>query len=168
VVDVPKGDSLPSTAMKKVVVEPGQIELFEKFRELPPVKKSDPEGIENRLTSYFRMCADYNVVPSVESMSLVLGVTRQSLNLWEHDSASEAGAIIQRAKSVINSILVQSTMTGKVPFPYSIWLQKNHFSYCDSPQVVEIKHSVQDEELEQNLSASGLAWDAEVGDFVQV
>jgi hypothetical protein len=27
---------------------------------------------------------------------------------------------------------------------------------------------VQDEELEQNLSASGLAWDNELGDFVQV
>lgn len=166
---MPKGDGLPSTQMKKVAVEPRELEMFEQFRQMPPCKKSDPAGLQERLTAYFKICHDFAITPTVESMVCAIGVSRAGINLWEHDETSEAGAIITRAKSVINACLTQATVNGKMPFPYAIWLQKNHFHYSDSPQVIEVKHTnAQEEELEQNLNESGLAWDAEVGDFVQV
>ncbi len=107
------------------------LELFDEFRRLPPVSKNDVTELNRRLDSYFKACSDSGILPTVESMCLMLGVSRQGVWKWQQDS-SEAGKIVGRAKEVINSVLSTSAISGKVNPIYVIWLQKNHFSYSDT------------------------------------
>lgn len=112
------------------------LELFDEFRRLPPVSKNDVPELNRRLDSYFKACSDSGILPTVESMCLMLGVSRQGVWKWQQDT-SKAGEIIGRAKEVINSVLSTSAVSGKVNPIYVIWLQKNHFSYSDT-QTLEI------------------------------
>ena len=77
--------------------------VFDSFRRLPPVHKEDVEEINKRLDDYFKMCSDNAIIPTVEAMELVLGVSRQSLWKWQQQEC-EAGEIIGRAKAIINTI----------------------------------------------------------------
>lgn len=112
--------------------------IMDNMRKLPPVTKKEPEIVKERLDYFFRYCADHGVKPSVEGMSLALGVSRQSLWEWESDTQSKAGQLVARAKELINSLLTTWTMNGKINAVYAIWLQKNNSGYSDS-KVLEIK-----------------------------
>ena len=105
--------------------------VFDGFRRLPPVRKDDVPEINQRLDDYFKICTDNAIIPTVEGMTIVLGVSRQSLWKWENNDY-EAGAIINRAKATINAMLTSATIQGKVNPVYSIWLQKNNFQYSDT------------------------------------
>lgn len=113
------------------------LRVFNSFRKLPPVNKADVEGVKERLDRYFEVCADAKFIPTVESMMLCLGISRQAAWKWQK-AECEAGQIVERAKQFINAIITSAAMMGQTPFPYAIWLQKNHFGYADS-QKLEIE-----------------------------
>ena len=54
------------------------LRVFNSFRKLPPVSKADVEGVKERLDRYFEVCADAKFIPTVESMMLCLGISRQA------------------------------------------------------------------------------------------
>lgn len=112
---------------------------FDELRKLPPVRKQEPDKVRERLDFYFKYCEKYGLKPSVEAMALALGVRRQSLWVWEQDENSEAGQLVARAKSLINAVLTEFTMNGRLAFPYTIWLQKNHFQYADKVEVTAVQ-----------------------------
>lgn len=105
--------------------------VFDSFRRLPPVRKNDIAEINERLDNYFKICADNAIIPTVEAMELVLGVSRQAMWKWQQEDC-EAGQIVSRAKTIINAMLTTATMAGKCNPVYSIWLQKNNFNYSDT------------------------------------
>lgn len=109
---------------------------FDELRKLEPVRKNDPEGVKERLDYYFRFCEENALKPSVESLSLACGVSRQALWQWEQDTGSEAGRLIMQAKALINSILTDAAMSGRLNPVYAIWLQKNHFLYQDRVEII--------------------------------
>jgi len=121
----------------EIVENSNILSIFDKFRRLPPVSKHDVQGISERLDLYFNTCAQSKFIPTVESMTLALGVSRQAVWKWQQEEC-EAGRLISRAKEYINSLLTTATLQGEVAFPYAIWLQKNHFQYSDT-QKIEIK-----------------------------
>ena len=104
--------------------------VFDSFRRLPPVRKNDIAEINERLDNYFKICADNAIIPTVEAMELVLGVSRQAMWKWQQEDC-EAGQIVGRAKAIINTMIATATMAGKCNAIYSIWLQKNHYGYSD-------------------------------------
>ncbi|MGN0496201.1 MAG: terminase small subunit [Lachnospiraceae bacterium] len=110
--------------------------VFEDFRKLPPVHKDDVKEINQRLEVYFRACSDSGILPTVESMGLILGVSRQSMWKWQQQEC-EAGQVISRAKELINAMIATATMQGRTNPVYAIWMQKNHFNYSDT-QTLEI------------------------------
>lgn len=112
--------------------------VFDSFRRLPPVRKNDIAEINKRLDDYFKICSDNAIIPTVEAMELVLGVSRQSMWKWQQQDC-EAGQIVSRAKAIINTMITTATMAGKCNFAYSIWLQKNHFGYSDA-QVLQVEN----------------------------
>ena len=112
--------------------------VFDSFRRLPPVRKNDIEEINQRLDNYFKICADAGIVPTVEAMELVLGVSRQAMWKWQQQGC-EAGEIVSRAKTIINAMLTTATMAGKCNPVYSICLQKNNFGYSDA-QVLQLEN----------------------------
>lgn len=164
-----KNSNFPNAAKPKATSsEIGElVGVMNELRRLPPVSKNDPEQVKERLDYYFQYCTENGVKCSVEGMTLALGKSRQTLWEWENDPKSEAGNIVSRAKELINCLLTQWSMDGKMPFPYTIWLQKNHFSYSDN-KVLEIKPYTEKEpiSLEKQLEDSGLIWDEEKGEFI--
>jgi hypothetical protein len=155
-------------AATKCEVIPGRLQALNELRRLPPVHKGDLKEIESRIDYYFQTCAENQFTPTCEGLTLTLGITRQAVNKWENDG-SESGKLVLRAKSLINTLLSQSAVDGKLSPVYLIWAQKNWYGYSDSPQVVEVKHtSAEEEKLELDLNESGLAWDESIGDFVKV
>lgn len=54
-----------------------------------------------------------------------------------------------------------------MPFPYAIWLQKNHYQYTEN-KVLEIKTAIEPQHLsiEEQIEQSGLVWDAKLEEFV--
>jgi len=137
------------------------------MRKLPPVSKREPEKVEERLNYYFQYCTDNGVKPSVEGMSLCLGVSRQSLWEWENDTGSKSGQLVARAKELINSLLTTWTMNGKINAVYTIWLQKNNAGYSDV-KTLEIKPKTEPQHisLEQQIEESGLVWDEQLEEYV--
>lgn len=105
--------------------------LFDQMRQLPPVRKADPQGIQARLDDFFRLCSESGLKPTVESMTLCLGISRESAWRWQQEGG-EAGILIDRAKSLINAFLTDCAVSGKVNPVYVIWTQKNNFHYSDS------------------------------------
>jgi hypothetical protein len=152
----------------KCEVIPGRLQALNELRRLPPVHKCDVAEVEKRIDTYFRICAENELTPTCEGLTLSLGITRQAVHKWGNDG-SESGKLVSRAKSLINTLLSQSAVDGKLSPVYLIWAQKNWYGYSDAPQVVEVRQAnAEEEKIELELNESGLAWDAEVGDFVQV
>lgn len=164
-----KISNLPNAQLPKA--SPGEmglmVKLFENLRQMPPVSKSDVEQIQERVGQYFRFCEEQDLKPSVEGLALALGVTRQTLWNWEQDLNSQAGQIVSRAKLLINALLTNFTLNGKISFSYTIWLQKNHFGYSDTKTVELVpKSDSSNISLEQQVDDAGLVWDDELGEFV--
>lgn len=164
-----KVSNFPNAAKPKATPqEIGElVGVMDELRKLPPVSKNEPEKVRERLDRYFQFCADNGIKCSVEGMVLSTGRSRQTLWEWENDSKSKSGELVRRAKEAINAMLTQWTMSGKMPFPYSIWLQKNHFSYSDT-KVLEIKPQTESHNIsiEQQLEESGLVWDEQLEEYV--
>ena len=93
-----KNSNYPTTAQPQATPqEIGElVGIMDGLRKLPPVKKREPEGVGERLNFYFQYCTDNGVKPSVEGMSLCLGVSRQSLWEWENDTGSKSGQLEEK------------------------------------------------------------------------
>lgn len=164
-----KNSNFPTN--QKPDLKPGEmsktVSLFDDLRQMPPVRKSDTARVEERVGQYFQFCEERDLKPSVEGLALALGTSRQVLWNWEQDSNSKAGQIISRAKLLINALLTDFTLNGKINFAYSIWLQKNHFGYSDTKTVELVpKSDPVSIPLEQQVEDAGLVWDDETGEFV--
>lgn len=143
------------------------VAALDELRKLPPVRKRDPAGVRERLDFYFETCQERGLKPTVESMVLALGITRQAAWEWQQEG-SEAGRLIERAKALINALLTQYAMDGKVAFPYVIWSQKNNFQYCDKVEVTAVpgKEELETQNLLDKLDSEGLVWDENLSEFI--
>lgn len=141
--------------------------IMDELRKLPPVNKNEPEQVKERLDFYFRYCAENGIKCSVEGMVMATGRSRQTLWEWENDPKSKSGELVRRAKEAINAMLVQWAMDSKMPFPYAIWLQKNHYQYTEN-KILEIKTATEPRYLsiEQQIEESGLVWDEQLEEYV--
>jgi hypothetical protein len=165
---VPKGENTPATYSKKVSIQPSQLEVIDSFRKLPPVRKNDAKAVRERLDYYFRTCQENEIFPSISSLSLCCGVSRQSILKWGNDSTSETGQLIQRAKSAIDTCLTQGSLSGSIPFIYAIFQQKANFQYRDKDEPMqELPTNAEDAAaIEDKVNQSGLVWDETIGDYV--
>ena len=124
-------------------VESGEIasmvRSYEYLWELPPIHKGEVEQTRDRITDYFKFCQLADRKPSVEALSLALGVSRQMVWRWEH-SDDDQGKLIARAKALINTMLTDMSMNGNISPVVAIWLQKNHYGYTDTVTIDTSQH----------------------------
>lgn len=117
-------------------VEPG--ELTEKIRFMEALADwtftNDPEKVAFRVKWYFDQCAKYDVRPTVASLAVALNTSRQTMWQWEQ-KGGELGQIISQAKRILNALLEDWGLNGKVNPVTLVWLQKNHHSYRDTVTV---------------------------------
>ena len=101
------------------------------------VDPSKPQEVQKRLEDYFNHCQNASVIPSIESMSLYLGVTRKTLWRWANgnDCPFETSNIVRRAKDILSAIDAELVLTGKInPVSY-IFRSKNFYEMQDAVQI---------------------------------
>ena len=100
--------------------------------ELP--KPQTNEEIKARIDLYFDFCRDRQMIPEIEGLAASLKISRKSLYFWSQGRGcdSERQEIIENAKNLIHSFLMQASLRGKVPIPTGIFLMKNWLGYKDT------------------------------------
>ena len=111
------------------------MESFQYFNRKPV--KTDEECAE-RLNDYFKQCSETGQIPTVEDMSLALGVTRWIVRDWEADVVRNPvrAHMIKKAKQILAGIDAKLVSEGKIPQVTYIFRAKNFFGMRDQQDVV--------------------------------
>ena len=106
-------------------------------------KPKDVPELRMRVDSYFQFCADRNIRPGIETLSLCLGVTRMTFWNWcRGDGASDAWrAECNRAHQLVLSFVEMATMSGRLSPPVGIFALKNIGQWRDVVELEDVKES---------------------------
>lgn len=118
---------------------------------------NDPDLVEKRIDWFFKYCAERDIRPTVALLAVALNTSRQTLWGWEQ-KGGRLGNSISQAKRVLNALLEDWEVTGRINPVAAIWLQKNHFLYretfsvelSDRPRMLTA--SMTPEQIQQRLS----------------
>jgi len=123
------------------------------FYTLPPISLDNPLEVKGRIDWYFLECASKDIRPSLPSLSLSLGVSRQTFMKWvAGTSRPNLQSISQKALSLLEVIWADEHAHGLNPAS-SIFIAKNDFGYKDTSEVVVAAH-VEQKTREQLIEES--------------
>lgn len=140
----PKG-SVDSSPRKKrsdheLVVNPGDNTAITMFNvdlmQLPAIDTGDRKQVEERIMWYFQYCIDHDIKPGVAGLCLALGITRQAWALWGNGTTRDYQDLVAKSRMVMESIMEQYMLQGKINPVTGIFLLKNNFGYADKSEVV--------------------------------
>lgn len=115
------------------------IKGFNELMKLKPCTKNEPDEVRKRIEDMFLYCENEGRKPTVELLTVFLGVTRTALWQWQQDPNSEAGQLVTQAKNLLNLLTTEWAMDGKLPYVYGIFLQKNHHGYSDTIDIAAVQ-----------------------------
>ena len=120
--------------MSKMIADAMSISSF------GPVDVNDPQAVENRIRLFLTYCMEHDMKPSVESMALAFNTNRTQLWRWANGvecNITEASRnAIKKGYSIMNQLLTQTMMDGKINPVSAIFLMKNNMGYKDQTDVV--------------------------------
>lgn len=122
---------------------------------LKPLSLNDAEEVEERTETYFDICNQNDMKPSVAGYALALGIDRRTL--WAYVSGTRVKPpavvdVLKRAYALLNAQLEDYMQNGKVNPVTGIFLSKNHFAYQDK-QEIEVSANQGDAESPDQLAA---------------
>lgn len=105
---------------------------------LKPVSFESAEEIEERTETYFEICQQNDMKPSVAGYALSLGISRQEL--WNIVSGRRVKPdavldLLKRAYLVLNAQMEDYMQNGKINPVSGIFLMKNSFQYQDKQEI---------------------------------
>lgn len=106
--------------------------------DLPPIDISDAAQVEKRIKDYFLFCADNDRKPSVIGMCNWLGISRDTIQTWKRGEYRDSthSAMINKAYSMLEELLNDYMLNGKVNPASGIFLLKNIHGYRDQVDIV--------------------------------
>ena len=114
-------------------IEPDELSLMvlnmTELQKMEPV--NEPKEIKERLNYFFDWCSRNQVRPTVSLMCLCLGHPRQTLWLWQQ-KGGERGALIDRAKQLLEALTETWLLTGKTNPVSGIFILKSQFGFKDT------------------------------------
>ena len=131
-------DRLPQT-------QPGENTRFLshdlKLMRLPAIDVNDNAALQDRIETYFEICAEDDIKPSVASFALSLGIGRTTLFAWLNGKLGtvknpESMNTLKRAYDSINSYYEHMMNNGKINPVAGIFLMKNNLGYKDQTDYV--------------------------------
>ena len=140
----PKGskDTVPRKKRcdRELIVNPGDnaritIENLN-FMALPKIDTSDRKQVEDRIMLYFNTCIEKDIKPGVAGLCLALGISRQTWSMWGLGKSRDYSDIVEQSRLMMESILEQYMLNGKINPVTGIFLLKNNFGYADKSEIV--------------------------------
>lgn len=105
-----------------------------------------PQDIQERCISYFEKCIKDNMKPNVAGFALAVGCTRVSLMNYISGATAiptENQAELTKFYAVLNVLMEEYVMNGKINPLSSVFLMKNNFGYKDASEVVQVNNKVE-------------------------
>jgi len=126
---------------KELMVQPGDNARITQFNlspmQLPEVDRDDRSQVEKRILDYFKMCIDNDIKPGVAGICLSLGITRSAWQQWGVGKHRPGYSdIVEKSRIVMEAIMEQYMLSGKINPVTGIFLLKNNFGYADKSEVV--------------------------------
>lgn len=121
------------------------------LNKLPTISLTNEEKVGERIDFYFKSCIDGNVKPTIPGLALALGINKKTFESIVDETETERtimtyfnGKAIPttirnmfiKAKSVMNVLIEDYLVNGKVNPISGIFIAKNNFGYKDSQEVV--------------------------------
>lgn len=105
----------------------------------PVIDHTDPKQVEDRCAKYFEFCAETGSKPGMAALALALGIDR--MTLWRYlngitSPAATVGPVLKRAYAVMNMLMEEFMVSGKINVVAGIFLLKNNYGYKDQTDVV--------------------------------
>lgn len=148
---------IPDDDLRKKVVSELVRNTLPMFRQKPC--KSDEEA-EERIYVYFTHCGKKGMLPTIEGLSLALGVTRGTMNDWELGRYNASrGVLVRRAKEFIAEMDAQLVAQNKLPQGAYVFRAKNYYGMVDKTEVqvnTSLAETINEDELKQEIRATVL------------
>lgn len=112
-----------------------------------------PEIVDGRCYDYFEKCLKNEMKPTIAGLALAIGVSRVTLLDYINGVTKipkENREILQRYASMLNSLMEDYMMNGKINPVSGLFLSKNNFGYKDTQEFV-VNNSVQEEATPEAL-----------------
>lgn len=107
---------------------------------LPTIDIGDPEQVRERIEWYFNHCMENDIKVGITGLCNALGITRMTFFNWQKKETRdriEHHQMAIRAKGVIEEMMEQYMLNGKINPVTGIFLMKNNFEgYYDRQDVV--------------------------------
>lgn len=104
-------------------------------RGYPRAFKSYDECLEE-VESYFKLCFDCNIIPTIASLSLYLGLNRESLyNYANNPKMYDYSSILKLAINTCQSYQEGAVLEGSIPSVPFIFLAKNYYNLKDQTDI---------------------------------
>lgn len=96
------------------------------------------EEIAQRLDWYFfDYCMNYQMKPTIDGCAMALGISRETLNNWEHgESGSYKLDVAKKVKNLVKIFMEGATMEGKLNPIIWMFYGKNYFGMVDKQEMV--------------------------------
>ena len=106
--------------------------------EQPPIDRSNPKEVEERIKWYFGHCVNSDMKPTVSGMCNAIGIHRDTLHTWKTGEARKGThqEVVLRAYRVLEELWEDYMLNGKVNPVAGIFLGKNLFQYRDQQEYV--------------------------------
>lgn len=131
---------------------------------LPPIDISDEKQVEERITWYFKHCADDDMKPTVKGLCNALGINRSTLRTWYNEDyrSSTHSHLIKKAYNLLEELWEDYMLNGKINPVSGIFLGRNHWGYQDKIDLVvtpnnPLGDAPDQKQLEERIAGSVVA-----------
>ena len=133
---------------------------------LPPldVRLCFPEELEKRCYDYLEICMRNEMKPNIAGMALALNMSRCSLLDYINGAQpmpTQNREVLKRYYTLINSLMEDYLLNGKVNPVAGIFISKNNFNYKDAQEFVVNNNTEQIEAPEELIEEAKLLSEAE-------
>ena len=123
--NVKKYNSIITSKSFDIVASRGYPRAFNSFNECL-------EEVED----YFKLCYDCNIIPTIASLSLYLGLNRETLyNYANNPKTYDYSNILRMAINTCQSYQETAVLDGSIPSVPFIFLSKNYFGLKDTTDI---------------------------------
>ena len=110
-----------------------------RLADLGKVDLTSTEEVAQRITTYFEICAEDDMKPSVAGLALAMDIDRRYL--WEIREGKKGknpavADTLKKAMKILDLQMVDYMQNGKINPVSGIFLMKNNFGYADKQEVV--------------------------------